>query len=156
MKKLWVIFGHILTIFLYVPAMFLLPRSNRVRVLVIVNNKLLLVKNWLGFRRYGLPGGGVKKHEDAKLSAMRELFEETTIVIKPDQLTDLGCFHQTKGLKFPYQLYVCELERQPKLSKLPLFGEITELRWMDIGKLNKFGVEQHVTDSLAVYNVSGK
>ena len=65
-------------------------RSNRVYVLVIDNQKrMLLVKNWLGNGRWRLPGGGVGEGEDFKVAAARELREELQLKIRPGQLTEI-------------------------------------------------------------------
>lgn len=75
------------------PAMLYLPifRRPRTRVAVILNNReILLVKNWLGYQRWTLPGGGMKRNETPAEAAVRELKEETGLLLDPHDLTFLG------------------------------------------------------------------
>lgn len=44
------------------------------------------------YEKWALPGGFIEPHEDAKTCAMRELYEETGIVIPYDDLHEVGSF----------------------------------------------------------------
>jgi len=48
--------------------------------------RLLLLRQPPG-RRWGLPAGLLKKHEPPAVGAARELFEESGVVLRPDELT---------------------------------------------------------------------
>ncbi len=54
-----------------------LHNSQRVRVLIAKDNKILLVKSSYGSQRWSLPGGGVDRGESCMSAASRELAEET-------------------------------------------------------------------------------
>lgn len=55
---------------------FVMPLTRRVRVIVLYDNQVLLIKNWIGNGKWDLPGGGVKFGESADDAAIRELREE--------------------------------------------------------------------------------
>ncbi len=54
-------------------------KRNRATALVFRDGKLLLVRE-RGAKHWSLPGGGMKKGEDAVAAAIRELGEETKLV----------------------------------------------------------------------------
>lgn len=58
-----------------------LIKSERTRVILFdtKSNELILVKNWFGNGEYQLPGGGIKKGEETKSAAKREIQEELGI-----------------------------------------------------------------------------
>ncbi|MFA5946061.1 MAG: NUDIX hydrolase [Patescibacteria group bacterium] len=65
-----------------------------VGVLIIQNNKVLLVKHRKGAGNiegiYGLPAGRIESGEDPKDTAVRELQEETGLTALPNDLVSLG------------------------------------------------------------------
>jgi len=92
MRKLYGYSGRIISLVGYplFALYFRLIPSRRVRVLVIDNKEqTLLVKGWLGFQKWSLPGGGCKKGETDQDAAARELWEETGIRVKPDDINPL-------------------------------------------------------------------
>ena len=68
-----------------------LHNSKRVRVLV--TNKLgdiLLVKSTYGTQKWELPGGGIGRREESVAAAIRELHEETGVVVSERDLVKMG------------------------------------------------------------------
>lgn len=67
--------------------------ANRTRVRVRIRDKrgrVLLVKGWFSSQAWGLPGGGIERGESATQAAVREVYEETGLVIDESDLTYLG------------------------------------------------------------------
>lgn len=62
----------------------------------------------IGFSRkrfvWDLPQGTVEDGEEPVSAAVRELYEETSLKVQPDQMTRIGLFrHQTAELVFPWE-----------------------------------------------------
>ena len=62
----------------------------------------------IGFSRkryvWDLPQGTVEDGEEPVSAAVRELYEETGLMVQPDQMTRIGLFrHQTAELVFPWE-----------------------------------------------------
>lgn len=136
MKILWVWLGRA-AFWLAWPLLWLyLHGSRRTRLLVMCDGKILVEKGWLGDGKWLLPGGGLSKGEDPDKGAVRELAEETGLVLPPEQLRACG---QQKvrayGLSYEAVFFVCEIDQpaQLKLARL----EIIEARWLSPRQLNK-------------------
>ena len=94
------------------PLIFLVVRNtDRTRVIVRYKNEILLVQGWIGNKKWQLPGGGIKKGEPVKLAAIRELREETGIIIKESKLKDLGnIIISETGLNYMAHYFLVELD----------------------------------------------
>lgn len=92
MRSLYIFLGRFIAtvgypIFL---AYFRLFPTRRVRVLVVDDDgKIILLRGWLGFQKWTLPGGGCKRGESDKEAASRELFEETGVTVAPHEFKSL-------------------------------------------------------------------
>lgn len=115
-----------------------LHNSQRVRVVVVVDNQILLVKSALGSQRWSLPGGGIEKNEAPEAAAVRETLEETGL-----KLTTPPCFIGQARLpahkKWPVtniSFYHARLEaiQSPTILR-PL--EILGTGWFDLSQLPK-------------------
>jgi len=110
----------------------LLHNSHRVRILVQAEGSTLLLKSTYGPNRWSLPGGGVDRDESAKSAAVRELIEETGIIVDIKQLTLLGT-HRIAASKYgwPVEEITFFKVTLPKRSKLRITRplEIKALGW---------------------------
>ncbi len=108
--------------------------GTRSRVLIIVDDSVLLVRGWLGTGQWQVPGGGVHRGEHPVAGALREVAEETSITL---QAKDLKPMYETtgnyRGLKFRYTCYIAHLTKRPPLQKQAL--EITEITWFPLKKV---------------------
>ena len=135
MKKFWSTLGQ-LTFWLSWPALwFYLHGSQRTRVLVVYEGKLLVTKQWLSDGRWSLPGGGRHRNEASLAGARRELREETGIAVEEAGLnivsTELFSSH---GLSFTYDLFLLKLNEKPMINRQAI--EISEIRWADPSELS--------------------
>ena len=109
--------------------------GRRTRVLVVVDEEVLVVKGWIGTDKWQLPGGGLHRGEDSVGGALRELFEETGVKLKPSQLKffyqDL---YRQRGIRFKYSCYTCELSAKPATKKQP--REIVEIAWLPLSQIS--------------------
>ncbi|MGB4967605.1 MAG: NUDIX hydrolase [Candidatus Saccharimonadales bacterium] len=114
----------------------LLKNSRRSRIFVVSDDEVLLVRPYLGSGAWGLPGGGMRRAEDPKNGAARELFEEVGICVRPEQLVDLG-EHKTSyhGHSYLGYFYALRLQKKPTL-KIQLH-EIAGGRWFPLDVVEK-------------------
>jgi len=101
----------------------------RTRVLIIAKGEVLLVKDVIGSGKWSLPGGGVRHGEAPLDGAIREVYEETGIRLKPAQLTDCGSHtgHNNDKHHYRYQLYTVTLPDQPATKRQR--KELSALEW---------------------------
>lgn len=150
MKWLWQRCG-IVAFWLTWPLSWLyLRRGSRTRVLVVVGNEVLVVKPWLGAGKWILPGGGVHWREDPLSGVLRELREETGVVLEPTHLQQL---HQTTytqySFRFPYVCYVAVLAVKPPTRRQLL--ELTDLTWLSLDALTPAGCQQDVLAAVTAW-----
>ena len=96
-------------------------KRNRATALVFRDGKLLLVRE-RGAKYWSLPGGGMKKGEAPIAAAIRELDEETKLVVTFSEYL----FHYESPSQHHH---VCLLEADGKIELLR--EEIGDYRWWD-------------------------
>jgi 8-oxo-dGTP pyrophosphatase MutT (NUDIX family) len=108
-------------------------QTKGVRVMILYQNQILLVRHWYN-GMYVMPGGGVNKNETVEAAALREVWEETGIRLdKIDYL--LGIYSNNKGGKNDTVFcYVYELPERPTLINKFNF-EIADVQWFTINQL---------------------
>jgi 8-oxo-dGTP pyrophosphatase MutT (NUDIX family) len=113
---------------------FYLSRTPRTRAVLQSGGKTVVVKGWLGSGRWALPGGGLHRGEEPLAGVIREVHEETGIVLQPAQMQSLGVeLYRNHGIHFQCHYFAVELPEQ-----LPLVAqllEISDLAWMPSGTL---------------------
>lgn len=134
-----------------------LHNSRRVRVLVISSSNILLLRTRLGHQKWSTPGGGVNKNENPIDAAVRELYEETGIKVKPDMLNFIGEKRLPENKLWPRydaMFYVVKLSTTQKTNTHSKY-EIIDTKWFKISELpDRLGLS--VTESLKLYNKSAK
>lgn len=130
MNYIWRLIGKVLY-WLSWPIQFVYLRiGSRTRVVLVAEGQVLCLQGWIGDGKWGLPGGGVHHGEDVRAGAVREVFEETGVMLKPTQLQQLGkAKSREHGLSFSYTQFYVELATKPVLKLRQL--EIAEVRWLD-------------------------
>ena len=140
------------------------PAHLGVNILVICNNRLLMERRW-DCERWGLPGGGAKRGETLRRSAVRELYEETGLRLLPSDLTSLKFYEDSRIAAYAdgsiwrmyVKLFALHLNEEPILR---ISREATELRFFTAEELKTLDiVEPHrdmVTDYLEWLNPDAK
>ena len=109
--------------------------KKTVAALVIKNNKILLVKRGhKPFQNYwALPGGHINKKESAKKAIIREVKEETNLVIKPKFFAE--DYERFKKIKWYAHVYIfkCSAKVNIKFNK----KEIKNAKYFPLNKLPK-------------------
>jgi 8-oxo-dGTP pyrophosphatase MutT (NUDIX family) len=129
-------FGTLLFYFLWPLVWFYAPLRVRVRVIVKVNNEILLVKNWFGPNTWQLPGGGMKIGESSIATARREMNEELGLSeqgSKLKMLSDKVYVIKQSGLLLRYQYAVITMVNMPKIT---FSNEITDSEWVSIDEVD--------------------
>jgi len=106
---------------------------GRTRVVVVHDDKVLVMKQWISPGKWQLAGGGLHKGESLAGGAARELLEETGLRLDPRQLQRVGRgTHRQYGLAFDYHVFVTRVgSSSVRAQRL----EIAELRWARPGEL---------------------
>src|SRR4030095_9533376 len=141
MKELWNDLGK-LVFWVNWPFLFLyLRKSERTRILLIAEGKVLVTRGWLSTGDWGLRGGGLKREETPIAGALRELFEETGIRLKPQKVRKIGAaMANENGLKFRYHQFFAKLPEVVPVRKQTF--EVVEVAWVPIKDLNDRNAEQ--------------
>ncbi len=123
------------------PGLWLVLRfSRRTRVLIVVDDEFLVVKNWLGANSWALPGGGRHKGEDPLLGALREVSEELGIMLTAESLQPRGQFRsRSHGFHYRYSQFVAVLPSKPVLTLQRT--EISAAAWYRRDQLTTYGFD---------------
>lgn len=141
MKKFWQFIG-LVSYFALLPALHPYLRfSKRTRIAAVNADALLVVKPWLGNRKWSLPGGGVHKGETPEAAVMREAKEETGIILTAVEHTAKHIYHSV-GLRFSYELFYVSSPTRVTIKNQQL--EIIEAGWVEISELNNHNANQDV------------
>lgn len=133
------------------PVSFIYLRLHeRTRLLILAEDKVLLVQTWHGPGNWSLPGGGIHKNEDIPLAATRELMEEVNIGVGVEQLKPLGVKKYAQhGLTFTCHYFVVELHQTLKIR--PRLPEISDAIWAPQSELSQYKLAADVRDALSLY-----
>lgn len=128
-KQLLVRFGHVVLVGWWFVRR---PNTKGVKVLVICDEQILLVKPSYGRKRWQIPGGGVKHGEPYEVAAARELCEETGLKV---DLQYLGSFAQR--IEFKHDTVYIYTGRVTDRSKVHVDGvEIVDFCWVNMDDLS--------------------
>lgn len=139
MKQLWALIGRLSYIAAWPALYFYLKNSQRTRVVVKAEGKVLMVKDWLGDSSWKLPGGGIHKNETQLNSAVRELYEETGIKVVSGQLRPKGSIKSHgHGTEVVLHIFSLDLPKIVPVKKQKL--EIMDIGWQDPWELSRQGL----------------
>lgn len=133
-RQFWVLLGRVLYWLSWPGLWLVLSRTERTRVLVIVGDQLLLVRTWHGDGKWGLPGGGLKRHEPYAVGAQRELREETAVALTESSLNYLGMQRTVdNGIGIRHHFLAARMAEKPLVHKE--FFEIEAAEWFPLDHL---------------------
>lgn len=133
-KKLWQYTGLVGFWLAYPLLVVYLPLTKRTRIVVRYQDKILVVKGWLGNGKWELPGGGLHRSESPNDGAARELREETKLDIDPERFQLLG-EQRAKGV-FKYISLNFYIEVETPFLVRPQRGEIIDVQWISVDTLD--------------------
>lgn len=150
MNSLWKLIGT-LVFWVCWPLFRLYPAwGKRTRVLVVCGDQIVVVKGWLATNTWKLPGGGLHKNESPVQGAIRELSEETGIIVNADQIQPLfrGVYHDN-GLRTECECFIAELPNQVAIRHQRF--EITKASWLPMSKITSANSGQDVIKAASVW-----
>lgn len=126
------------------PAFFVYLRAReRTRIIVIYQDQILVVRNWISDGKWLLPGGGLHKNEAVVRGALRELNEETGIAAKSEQLRFITRQRYRRyGQRFDFSVFVLSVAEAPVLHVQR--HEISRIAWLkpeEILSSNKVAID---------------
>ena len=119
------------------PLIFIFATKPRVRVILHDGEgRVLLIKGWLSRQQWSIPGGGIMMGESVEAAAIREIQEETGLVIDPKQLKFIGNVKARYPMRCTLHVYSAKTSSviMPKLSTYRKI-EIIDRAWVSIDNL---------------------
>jgi 8-oxo-dGTP diphosphatase len=151
-RSTWIALGRVCYWISWPGLRYYLRWSNRTRVVVISNDRLLVVKGWLSNGGWSLPGGGLHHGEPVTVGACRELYEETGLQVYASDLTVLSQQqYRSHGLRFRYTLIRATSSNIVRQTLRPQPIEILELAWLTKAELVAQRVEPDVMEALRIW-----
>ncbi len=155
MNRIWVIAGKITYLIIYPILVLVIRFTKRTRVIVIYENKILVVKGWLSTGKWILPGGGLHRNELPSIGAKRELLEETNIKIDQELLHVVQQEYNSGLIKYQYDLFETKLVVIPKNIKKQNI-EILEVKWMNIDEITSNDCSNELLEMVDIWKNKGK
>ncbi len=126
---------------------------GRTRVLLINDDRVLVMKQWISPGKWNLPGGGLHKGEDPKVGAARELREETSLQLDPRQLRFIGeGVYRKGGHCFSYSVFIAKVGSDAVRAQRI---EVSELAWLRPGELRHKNASPEVLAALQMARDTG-
>lgn len=142
LRRLYIRLGRIVYWLAWPVSWIYLRGSRRTRLLLLYQDEILVVGNWLGTGKYTLPGGGLHNNEDPKDGLVREVFEETGIILEKSAICSLGEEPiQIHGFRYSACYYYVPLPVKPAIRRQRF--EIIDLQWVKRENINS---KQHGPD----------
>lgn len=103
----------------------------RTRCIVRDDRELLLVRSTIGHQEWSLPGGGIKKGESEEDAVIREVFEETGLLL--DEVKRIGEVSQNRdAINMTMAIFTAEANKHNVKKQI---GEILEAGWFLVSDL---------------------
>jgi ADP-ribose pyrophosphatase YjhB (NUDIX family) len=108
--------------------------SQRTRIILKNGDYILVSKDWLNDGRWGLPGGGLRRNEPPLNGVLRELKEETGLVLDTKEVKSLGTqpFH-FRGFNYLGHYFTADIST--RLSVKP-HHEVASAEWKLSSQMN--------------------
>jgi ADP-ribose pyrophosphatase YjhB (NUDIX family) len=115
-----------------------LAPKPRVRALMLKENQVYLVKNWLSPQQWTLPGGGVEGQESERKALSREIKEELNFRFDEENWVYIDTLRRTGTVApYYYSIYAGKIFDRELSPILNPNGEIVAARWFNVADLPK-------------------
>jgi 8-oxo-dGTP pyrophosphatase MutT (NUDIX family) len=134
LKRVYVYCARVVTIVGYPIKYYALRGSHRARVLIVVNDSILLAKTGIGHQKWSLPGGGIDKGEAPIDAARREVMEEVGIDLSSVKIVQISKEPVLQKGDYSLSFFKVELSKKPPITiTRPL--EIIDAKWFPLDDL---------------------
>ena len=137
----WTLLGRLAFVVTYPLLAIYLSRTHRTRCIVRCGDEVLLVKSWLWYGAWDLPGGGLHRDEKPEHGAIRELGEELGLVLNEEQVRFVDSEPYRAGLisyKASYTEVVLETKPELKLQKT----ELVAAQWVHHNQVSQYKINK--------------
>lgn len=136
MRKVYVRIGRIIYWIIWPGSWLYLRRSRRTRLLLVCNDEILAVKNWLSDGEWKLPGGGLNRHEAPAAGMARELYEETGIRLEMGTIRSLSTeMYRLHGFRYMSHFFFALADVKPQVKVNPY--EIVGFAWLKRSEISE-------------------
>ena len=112
--------------------------TGQERARIVLRNErqeVLLVCGYIG-RNWTFPGGGIEKGEQPMDAVLRELYEETSIIVKPTEVRLLTVFERSRSpVGYTAHIFISDIMIGAALLNETRPLEIVEMGWFDLQSL---------------------
>lgn len=135
MMALWRLLGRCGYYAVHPLVALILRDTNRTRIIVRHQDKVLVVLPWLNNGRWDLPGGGLHRNEDSVQGALRELQEEIGLTVEAQHARQYTVEQFKAGLiKYTAHYIIVTLPYEVRTFTLQKH-EIVAARWAQDSEL---------------------
>ena len=128
---------------------FILHGTERTRIALIADQRVLLTRGTLSAGKWSLPGGGIHRGENVAIGACREIYEELGIVVSADKLHDIAVEStHNSGIAYQAHFLVAKLDDCVQ----PILGlEVAEARWIPIAEVRNLRHDEATSRALELF-----
>ncbi len=136
MKEVYARFARLFSTLSFPIKGLFIHNSQRVRVIIVSNQQVLLTKSAIGSQKWSLPGGGIEKGESYTHACAREVQEETGIRLH-SPLIALGHMRLPAQKRWPVATIHFYSTHTPEMTKPCIIRplEILDVQWFSLNKL---------------------
>lgn len=123
----------------------------RIGTLVVVDNKVLLVKDKMGFdpEKWTVPTAMLKRFEKIKYAVDREIYEEFNIELETEKVLNvLDLFDESRNMHMIVPIYQCKLVKG-EARKMNYF-KYTDMKWFDLEELPE-GILKGIDEAIEIF-----
>lgn len=119
-------------------------------MLVLYRDEIAVVEGFISDGRWHLPGGGCKRNESYVDAAVRELREETGLMVAPGLIKQVTSHEMvSKEFGHPYMVYSVKLGKKEELRYQKY--ELLDAKWVNIAELTNQTSGEVVMNALYLY-----
>lgn len=146
---MWRFVGRAVYWLLWLPGFVYAHFTKRTRVLVCAGDRFLLVQGWIDDGSWSLPGGGLHRHENLVQGAVREVAEETGVVLPAEQCKILASeWRHYRGIRYFCHYLAASLPAPVELRTQR--GEIVAAQWFSVEELDGLRLKSDVRRALVL------